>query len=222
MISSGKLKCAVMLDFPPMGMRNASNEPEGFDFDTCHDLGAALGVETEIVETASPDPIPALISGRADVAVASASDTLERAKTIGFSVPYAVLETLLLTRNDVALRDYDGIKSLRAGGADGSWEGMALEKDVKAANGSYKNFQDQANLFLACSKARSTSCRSQPPSQRRRGGRNCSARPSAPALNSLGEHAFELHVSMAHDVALPARPAGRRRRSPSHRSSWIP
>lgn len=148
-ISSGKLKCAVMLDFPPMGMRNASNEPEGFDVDTCRDLGAALGVETDIVETASPDRIPALISGRADVAVASASDTLERAKTIGFSIPYAVLETYLLTRNDVALTDYEGIKSLRAGGVAGSWEGMALEKDMKAANGSYKNFQNQADLFLA-------------------------------------------------------------------------
>lgn len=148
-ISSGKLKCAVMLDFPPMGMRNANNEPEGFDVDTCRDLGAALGVETEIVETASPDRIPALVSGRADMAVASASDTLERAKTIGFSVPYAVLETFLLTRNDVALADYQGIKGLRAGGVAGSWEGIALEKDVKAANGSYKNFQNQADMFLA-------------------------------------------------------------------------
>lgn len=148
-ISSGKLRCAVELDFPPMGLRNASNEPEGFDVDTCRDLGAALGVEVEIVETPDPDRIPALISGRADVAVASASDTLERAKTIGFSIPYAVLQTYLLTRKDVTLNDYQGIKGLRAGGVAGSWESLALEKDVKAVNGSYKNFQSDADMFLA-------------------------------------------------------------------------
>ena len=31
-IASGKLRCAVVLDFPPMGSRNAKNEPEGDAF----------------------------------------------------------------------------------------------------------------------------------------------------------------------------------------------
>ena len=43
-ISSGKLRCAVVLDFPPMGMRDENNEPIGFDVDYCNDLAAALGV----------------------------------------------------------------------------------------------------------------------------------------------------------------------------------
>ena len=29
-IESGKLRCAVVLDFPPMGSRDASNNPIGF------------------------------------------------------------------------------------------------------------------------------------------------------------------------------------------------
>jgi len=81
-ISSGTLRCAVVLDFPPMGSRDASNNPIGFDVDTCNDLAAALGVTAEIVETPFPDRIPALVSGRVDVGVASTSDTLERAKTV--------------------------------------------------------------------------------------------------------------------------------------------
>ena len=32
-ISSGTLRCAVVLDFPPMGSRDASNTPIGFDVD---------------------------------------------------------------------------------------------------------------------------------------------------------------------------------------------
>src|SRR5690554_2052124 len=70
-ISSGVLRCAVTLDFPPMGSRDDNNEPVGFDVDTCNDLAAALGVDAEIVETPFPDRIPALVSGRADVGVAS-------------------------------------------------------------------------------------------------------------------------------------------------------
>jgi polar amino acid transport system substrate-binding protein len=83
-IASGTLRCAVTLDFPPMGSRDEQNNPVGFDVDYCNDLAAALGVTGEIVETPFPDRIPALVSGRADVGVASTSDTLERAKTVGF------------------------------------------------------------------------------------------------------------------------------------------
>lgn len=41
-MSSGTLRCAVVLDFPPMGMRDENNEPIGFDVDYCTDLAAAL------------------------------------------------------------------------------------------------------------------------------------------------------------------------------------
>ena len=32
-IGSGKLRCAVTLDFPPMGFRDEANKPAGFDVD---------------------------------------------------------------------------------------------------------------------------------------------------------------------------------------------
>ena len=87
-IASGTLRCAVVLDFPPMGSRDAQNNPIGFDVDYCNDLAAALGVTAEVVETTFPERIPALMSGNVDVAVASTSDTLERARTVGFTIPY--------------------------------------------------------------------------------------------------------------------------------------
>ncbi len=37
-IGSGKLRCAVTLDFPPMGFRDEGNNPAGFDVDYCRDL----------------------------------------------------------------------------------------------------------------------------------------------------------------------------------------
>ncbi|WP_085026402.1 transporter substrate-binding domain-containing protein [Ensifer aridi] len=153
-ISSGKIRCAVVLDFPPMGSRNAQNEPEGFDVEYCKDLAKALGVEPEFVETPFPDRIPALISDRADVGVASTSDTLERAKTIGFTVPYFVFTTVVLAREDANITKPEDIKGHVVGGTAGSYETIGLENAVKGfndPNGQFRAFQSQADVFLALS-----------------------------------------------------------------------
>jgi len=151
-ISSGKLRCAVVLDFPPMGSRDASNEPIGFDVDYCNDLAKALGVTAEIVETPFPDRIPALISGRADVGVASTSDTLERAKTIGFSIPYFAFTFVVLTREGLGIDSYESQKGHKTGSVAGTYEAIRLEESVNGWNdpaGSFQSFQSQADVFLA-------------------------------------------------------------------------
>src|SRR5690606_15961434 len=122
-IASGVLRCAVVLDFPPMGSRDADNNPVGFDVDYCNDLAAALGVTPEYVETPFPDRIPALVSGRADVGVASTSDTLERAKTIGFTIPYFAFTNVVLTREDAGVADFEGMKGHVVGSVAGTFEG---------------------------------------------------------------------------------------------------
>lgn len=151
-IASGTLRCAVMLDFAPMGFRDEQHNPAGFDVDTCNDLATALGVDAEIVETPLVDRIPALLSGRADVAVASASDTLERAKTIGFTVPYFAFTSVILARSDANITTYKDLKGKVVGTPAGSAEGIALSADVtewNASGGEYKGFQSQADTYLA-------------------------------------------------------------------------
>ncbi len=151
-IASGVLRCAVVLDFPPMGSRDADNNPVGFDVDYCNDLAKALGVTAEIVETPFPDRIPALVSGRADVGVASTSDTLERAKTIGFSIPYFAFQMVVLTREDTGIADFDGLSGKTVGSVVGTYEAIALEENVKAwAAGEFRPYQNQADVFLALS-----------------------------------------------------------------------
>ncbi len=151
-IASGVLRCAVVLDFPPMGSRDENNNPIGFDVDTCNDLAAALGVTPEYVETPYPDRIPALVSGRADVGVASTSDTLERAKTIGFSIPYFAFEMVVLTKEGLGIETYESLKGKRMGSVSGTYEAIALEGDVNEwadPAGSFQAFQTQADVFLA-------------------------------------------------------------------------
>lgn len=149
-IASGTLRCAVVLDFPPMGSRDASNNPIGFDVDYCNDLAKALGVKAEIVETPFPDRIPALVSGRVDVGVASTSDTLERAKTAGFTIPYFAFKMVVLTKEGLGISDYASLKGKKTGSVSGTFEALALEKDVKAwGTGSFRGYQTQADVFLA-------------------------------------------------------------------------
>lgn len=149
-ISSGTLRCAVVLDFPPMGSRDENNTPIGFDVDYCNDLAAALGVTAEIVETPFPDRIPALMSGRVDVGVASTSDTLERAKTVGMSIPYFAFEMVVTANEKSGITSYDGMKGKVVGATAGTYEAIALEEQVKAwGEGEFRPYQTQADVFLA-------------------------------------------------------------------------
>jgi len=151
-IASGTLRCAVVLDFPPMGSRDASNNPIGFDVDYCSDLAAALGVTPEVVETTFPERIPALMSGRVDVAVASTSDTLERAKTVGFSIPYYAFENAVVANEKVEMADWEGMKGKTVGATAGTYEAIWLEDKVKEwGEGEFRPYQSQADVFLALS-----------------------------------------------------------------------
>lgn len=153
-IKKGVLRCAVVLDFPPMGSRDATNTPVGFDVDYCADLAKSLGVKAEVVETPFPDRIPALMSGRADVIVGSTSDTLERAKTVGMTVPYFAFEMMVLTRTDSKISKYEDLKGRNVGGPAGTYESLAMEADLKKWNnpkGKFHGFQSLADSVLALS-----------------------------------------------------------------------
>ncbi len=151
-ISSGTLRCAVVLDFPPMGSKDADNNPIGFDVDYCNDLAAAIGVTAEIVETTFPERIPALMSGRVDVAVASTSDTLERAKTAGFSIPYYAFENAVVARPGLEMASWEDMKGKVVGATAGTYEAIWLEGKVKEwGEGEFRPFQNQADVFLALS-----------------------------------------------------------------------
>lgn len=151
-IASGTLRCAVVLDFPPMGMRDDQNNPIGFDVDYCNDLAAALGVSAEIVETPFPERIPALMAGRVDVGVASTSDTLERAKTVGMSIPYYAFENAVVAREGVEMASWEDMKGKTVGATAGTYEAIWLEGKIKEwGEGTFRPYQTQADVFLALS-----------------------------------------------------------------------
>jgi ABC-type amino acid transport substrate-binding protein len=151
-VKSGTLRCGVMLDSPPSGFRNAQNEPDGFDVTYCKDMAEALGVKPEIVETQSPDRIPALVSNRIDVAISSMSNTLQRALTVGFSHPYMNYTNSVLTRKDSGIAKFEDMKGRKLGGVNGTSTEQQLQAFIKSWNDpktTYIGYASDAESFLA-------------------------------------------------------------------------
>ncbi len=156
-IAAKKLRCGVQLDYPPAGYRDKDNQPEGYDVAYCKDMAAALGVEAEIIETPSPERIPALVSNRIDVLIASASITTKRALTVSFSQPYVSYTNVVLTRSDTGIEKFDDLKGRAIGGVTGT----TTEADMTAAfkkwddaKGSYTGYGSEAESYLALSQGK--------------------------------------------------------------------
>lgn len=109
-IASGQLRCGMMLDFPPLGFRDANNEPAGFDVDYCNDMAEALGVEAVVVETPSPQRIPALVSGQTDIGFGGMTSTPERAKTVLFANTYIVFKAAVAVKKGSGIEEWEDLR----------------------------------------------------------------------------------------------------------------
>lgn len=156
-IADGKVKCGVMLDVPPVGMRDNDNNPIGYDVDFCNDMAQALGVEAVIVETPAPDRIPAILSGRVDVGVASATNSLERAKSVAFSIPYQIWDVgVAVAADNTSISSYEDLKGKKIGTVRGTTGEVAFLKDLEkwGEGTSHIAYGSNAEQFLALSQGK--------------------------------------------------------------------
>ena len=150
-IEAGKVRCAIVLDFPPMGFRNDAGEPDGFDVAYCRDLAASLDVDYEIVPVTWAERLPAIVDGKADVVFAGTSITLQRARTVGFTIPYAVFFAQAVVGGDTGITSFAGLRGKRVGAAATTLQ----EKEFLARTESwgderdYTSFPDEEAVFKA-------------------------------------------------------------------------
>ena len=157
LVQSQKLRCGVQLDYPPAGFRNQKNEPDGYDVAYCRDMAKALGVTAEIVETPSAERIPALVSNRIDVLIASASITPKRALTVAFSQPYVSYTNVVLTRKDSSINKFEDLKGKAIGGVTGTTTEQDMKSFYNAWNdpkGGYTGYGSEAESYLALSQGK--------------------------------------------------------------------
>jgi polar amino acid transport system substrate-binding protein len=150
-INAGVLRCAVVLDFPPIGYRDANNEPAGFDVDYCKDLAAALEVDYEILPVTWAERLPVIVTNRADVVFGGTSDTLERAKTVGFTIPYAIYYHQAVVGKDSGIETFEDMKGKRVAAAVGTTPEQAFLKYAKewGTEDLYQGYQSENEVFLA-------------------------------------------------------------------------
>ncbi len=151
-IASKTLRCGIQLDFPPAGFRTPQNEPEGYDVAYCKDMAKSLGVTAQIVETPSAERIPALVSNRIDVLIASTSVTPQRSMTVAFSQPYISFINVVLTTKDSGVQKFDDLKGRSIGGVTGTTTEQELRATFdkwKDAKGKYTSYGSESETYLA-------------------------------------------------------------------------
>jgi len=150
-IKKGELNCGVVLDFPPMGYFNKDNKPTGFDVDYCNDLAKALGVKSNVLNLTWGDRIPSLVSGKTDVVIGSTSDTLERAKSVGFTYPYFIFKFQVFSKKGKNIASFDDLKNVKVGAALGTTyetEYLAYAKKMGWGKDNYTAFKSENDAFL--------------------------------------------------------------------------
>ena len=92
----GVIKVGIVVDFPPYGITNAANQPDGYDADVAKLLAKSLGVKLDLIPVTGPNRIPYLLTDKTDVLVASLAITPERVKQVQFSKPYSAASMVLM------------------------------------------------------------------------------------------------------------------------------
>jgi len=144
----GELTIGMLVDFPPYGTTNASNQPDGYDADVARLLAKDMGVKLNLVPVTGPNRIPFLLTNKVDLLVASLAVTPERAKQVQFSKPYSAASIVLYGDTKANLKAPADLKGKRVGVARASTQDIALT--AAAPEGTeIRRFDDDASAMQA-------------------------------------------------------------------------
>ena len=94
---------------PPFEFVTGSNEVSGFDIELAQRIGQALGKEVEIINMNFSALIPALQSGKIDLAISCFNVTEERKQEVDFSRPYHISDTAVMVKKTGSISQLSNI-----------------------------------------------------------------------------------------------------------------
>ena len=144
----GEITVGMLVDFPPYGTMNTSNQPDGYDADVAKLLAKDLGVKLNLVPVTGPNRIPFLLTNKLDLLVASLAITPERAKQVQFSNPYAAATPALYAATKANINAPADLKGKRVGVARASTQDVALTA-VAPEGTEIRRFDDDASGMQA-------------------------------------------------------------------------
>lgn len=146
--AKGKVTIGMLVDFPPFGITDTQGKPDGYDADVAKLLAKELGVPVEIVPVTGPNRIPYLQTNKVDLLVASLGITVERAKQVQFSDPYAAIQVGVLALGTSPIKAPADLSGKRVGIVRASTQDMAVTAAApKDAN--LMRFDDDASAVQA-------------------------------------------------------------------------
>jgi len=146
--SSGTIKIGMLVDFPPYGLMNEQNQPDGYDADVAKLLAKNMGVKLQLVPVTGPNRIPYLLSGQVDLLVASLGITPERAKSVDFSEPYAAITIGVYGKDDVKVAKPEDLAGKTIAVARASTQDTAVTK-VTPQSATIRRFDSDAAALQA-------------------------------------------------------------------------
>ena len=144
----GSISVGMLVDFPPYGTVNASNEPDGYDADVARLLAKDLGLKLNLVPVTGPNRIPFLLTNKVDVLVASLAVTPERAKQVQFSRPYSAATIVLYGAKKTTIKTPADLKGQRIAVARASTQDTALTA-IAPEGTEIRRFDDDASAMQA-------------------------------------------------------------------------
>ena len=144
----GTITVGMLVDFPPYGTVDASNNPDGYDADVARLLAKDLGVKLNLVPVTGPNRIPFLLTNKVDVLVASLAVTPERAKQVQFSRPYSAATIVLYGAKKTPIKAPADLKGIRVAVARASTQDTALTA-IAPEGTEIRRFDDDASAMQA-------------------------------------------------------------------------
>ncbi len=144
----GTLTVGMLVDFPPYGTVDSSNQPDGYDADVAKLLAKDLGVKLNLVPVTGPNRIPFLLTNKVDLLVASLAVTPERAKQVQFSKPYSAATIVLYGAKKQAIKAPADLKGVRVAVARASTQDTALTA-IAPEGTEIRRFDDDASAMQA-------------------------------------------------------------------------
>ena len=146
--SRGTLKVGMLVDFPPYGLMNEQNQPDGYDADVAKLLAKDMGIKLQLVPVTGPNRIPYLLSGQVDILVASLGITPERAKSVEFSEPYAAITIAVYGNDNVNVAKPEDLAGKTIAVARASTQDTAVTK-VAPPSATIRRFDSDAAALQA-------------------------------------------------------------------------
>ena len=109
----GKILVAVDTNNPPWGMLDTSMQPDGYDIAVAKLLSQDLGIPLELVPVTSQNRIPFILTGKADLVMATLTITPQRAEQVLFSKPYCAQESIIMAPAETKITSFDDLKGKR-------------------------------------------------------------------------------------------------------------